>query len=196
MSDVYGNPEFVVTDELIESAWGNAVSSTIVHRYPTLGAFQAAWPAPPENLVVAIGGNEVFVVRGGRLKGVASDVTQSVRVASGNVSGGGVTSEIFSTLDIPAHFVDRTFLATWNMVGGGQGAPGAVACTIRLDPATVIGSTPPVSFVVGQSVFIQSAAYLAVPFNTAVSFHWYVTISGTGSNMNIDGYAYALAFPR
>jgi hypothetical protein len=45
--DPYGNPGAVATGDVTDPVWGNAVTATIVRRFPTTTARDGGWPNPP-----------------------------------------------------------------------------------------------------------------------------------------------------
>lgn len=191
-TDEYGNPGFVATDELIESAWGNAVVNRSVRSYPSVTAWAAANPAPGDGQTFAIGPN-LFVVRGGRLVSVTDTVTAPTTVSGGNVGGGGGTTEVNSQLNLPLLPWDVTYMVFWTGACSGASVNGSISPDIRTDPATVVGGIGAIPVWGGGGVSWTVLGVVAAPANVQKVARFFVTIAGTG--LNIVGNARALGVP-
>lgn len=191
-TDAYGNPGLVATDELIESAWGNAVISRVVRTYPSVAAWQAANPAPGDGQTTAIGSN-LFVVRGGRLVSVSDTLTASATVAGGNVGGGGATTEVNSQLNLPLLPWDMTYAVFWTGVAAAGTSAGSISPDIRTDPATPVGGLGTIPILANGGASWTVLGAVSAPANVQKVARFFVTIGGAG--LNIAGYARAIGIP-
>lgn len=196
-TDAYGNPDFVADGEFIEDEWGNAVVSRTVRHYPTWTAWNTDNPAPGDGETFAIS-DQLFVVRGGRLVSVSDYLGGPTSISGANVSAGGATSQLTGTLPLPTGPWDMDYIVFWSGMGSGHAAAGGVTPSIRdnANSATVYGTLPEITYLVGNSPTWSCIAKVPVDANTTLTLAFWVQINGASANLNIGGVATVIGIPR
>lgn len=192
-TDAYGNPDVVAAGEFVEDEWGNATVSRVVRRYPSYSAWAAAHPLPGNGETYAVS-DRMFVVRGGRLVGVASALIPPTSVSKTPSPGSGATTKMDGVLGLSIVPWDVDYLVTWNGAAAGIGT-GGVQPTIRdnANPGTVYGSMPEILRPIGASATWTCVAKISVPLNTALTLAFYTAING--AEVNVGGVAFAEGYP-
>lgn len=199
MSDSYGNPTHVVSGQPIESLWGNAVTDTIVHKFPTVAAFDTAYPAPPDGLMVMIG-TVPYSIRAGILIAMITGISSPVGIARGNVASDGGTYDLSGVLTVGPYPAEYTALVTALVAASGSAAAGTYTPSIRNAAGTVVyGFGPAIGYGSGAQSAVSGTMHAIVPMvaDTVYTFSVWVQLTGTSANQNFGGgYIFTELLPR